>query len=203
MWSRISSLEGSPKSCTWWRAGTVAVLVGVAAMSRLIPHPPNFTPITGMALLGGAVLGHWFPAVGIPLLAMVASDAILGWFVYGYGFFHTTMPFVYGSLVAIVFLSRLLRASASVTKLSAIVLASSTLFFVVTNFGVWFVGVLTGRGLYPPTVEGLWACYVAAIPFFGYTLAGDVFYTTLLFGAWAMLVRRIPGLRPALAVARR
>ncbi|GIW92557.1 MAG: hypothetical protein KatS3mg110_0598 [Pirellulaceae bacterium] len=180
------------------RAAIVAALVLAAALSRLVPHPPNFTPVSGMALFGGAVLGHWSSAVGIPLAAMAVSDAVLGYFVYGYGFFHGTMPFVYGSLIAIVFLGRVVCRKWSVLRIGAAAVASSVLFFLVTNFGVWLRGAMSGGGLYPATWEGLAACYMAAIPFFGYTLAGDLFYTTLLFGAWALLGRKIAMARPVI-----
>jgi hypothetical protein len=69
-------------------------------------------------------------------------------------------------------------------------LASSVLFFVLTNFGVWAFDAL-----YPKTLEGLMACYVAAIPFFRNTLLGDLSYTVVLFGGFALLERRIPVLR--------
>ena len=60
-------------------------------------------------------------------------------------------------------------------------LAASVLFFCLTNFAVWMQG-----GLYPLTFEGLIACYVAAIPFFGNTLLGNFVFSGLLFGGWAM-----------------
>ena len=71
-------------------------------------------------------------------------------------------------------------------------LASSILFFAVTNFGTWATGEI-----YPPTLAGLAACYVAAIPFFQNTLAGDLFFSALLFGGFALLERRLPLLRTA------
>jgi hypothetical protein len=69
-------------------------------------------------------------------------------------------------------------------------LASSIIFFVLTNFGVWAFG-----SWYPKTWEGLVACYVAAIPFFHNTLLGDAFYVSVLFGGLAFAEKRWPVLR--------
>jgi hypothetical protein len=69
-------------------------------------------------------------------------------------------------------------------------IASSVLFFLVTNFGTWATGEL-----YPQTLAGLAACYVAAIPFFQNTLAGDLFFSAVLFGGFALLEWRVPVLR--------
>ena len=71
-------------------------------------------------------------------------------------------------------------------------MAASTLFFVITNFGVWAFD-----GLYPRTFEGLVVCYIAAIPFFGNTLAGSLFYTAVLFGGFALAERKITVFAPA------
>ena len=85
----------------------------------------------------------------------------------------------------------------SLLSVAAGSVASSVLFFIVTNFGTWATGEL-----YPPTLAGLTACYVAAIPFFQNTLAGDLFFSALLFGGFALLERRVPMLRaPKLQVA--
>ena len=77
-------------------------------------------------------------------------------------------------------------------RVGASALASSVLFFIVTNFGVWAIGTM-----YPMTLAGLAACYVAAIPFFQNTVAGDLFYATLLFGGFAVLERLLPAVRGA------
>jgi hypothetical protein len=49
--------------------------------------------------------------------------------------------------------------------------------------------------MYPHTVLGLHGCFVAAIPFFQNTVAGDLFYAALLFGGFALLERTMPSLR--------
>jgi hypothetical protein len=163
----------------WWMASMV---VGVAAM-RVLPHPPNFTPVAAMALFGGAHFDRKSWAFAVPLAAMLLSDAVLEW-VFGRGF-HALTPVVYLSFVAIVCLGFLLRRRRSVATVAGAALGSSVLFFLTTNLAVWAAG-----DLYPRTAAGLAACYVAAIPFFGATLAGDLFYTALLFGAFALAERR-------------
>ena len=143
---------------------------------------PYFTPIGAMALFSGAYLANRKLAFAAPIAAMLLSDAVLG--------FHSGMPFVYGSVALIVIIGWLGLARVSSLRLVAAALISSLLFFVVTNFGTWAVS-----GMYPLTPSGLAACYIAAIPFFQNTVVGDLFYTGLLFGGFALLERAIPALR--------
>ena len=156
----------------------------VAAALRLVPHPPNFTPIGAIALFGGAYLGRQALGFAVPLGALLLSDAVIG--------FHSGMPFVYASVALIVVIGWAIRTRRTVVGIAAAALASSVLFFAVTNFGVWLTS-----GMYPPTLAGLAACYVAAIPFFQNTLAGDLFFSAFLFGGFAVLERQVPLLRPA------
>ena len=150
------------------------LLVGIAALMRLVPHWPNFVPTVGLAIFAGNVLGSRRLSYGVVLAAMIISDALLGW--------HDVMWATYLSLALIVFMAS--KAQSTLGLLSG-TLASSTLFFIITNFAVWIAG-----WMYPLTGEGFIACFVAAIPFYGYSLAGDLFYTVVLFGAYNMLVHR-------------
>jgi hypothetical protein len=161
-----------------------------AAAMRLLPHPPNMTPIAAMALFGGVYFTDRRVAFMVPLAAMYLSDLALGFFVYDFGWFHPFMPFVYASFAVTVCLGLLIRRRLNLLMVGGAALASSVLFFVVTNFGVWLVG-----NLYPKTVAGLLSCYVAAIPFFRNTLAGDAVYTLVLFGGFAVAQRFVPVLR--------
>jgi len=160
----------------------ILTAVLVAAALRLVPHPPNFTPIGAMALFSGAYLADRRLALAAPLAAMLLSDAVIG--------FHSGMPFVYGSLALIVLIGWLGLKRVSSFRIVGAALASSLLFFVVTNFGTWALS-----GMYPLTAAGLAACYVAAIPFFQNTVVGDLFYAGLLFGGFALLERAIPAIR--------
>ena len=165
---------------------TVLAAIVAAAAFRLVPHFPNFTPIGAMALFGGAYFGKRGLAFIAPIAAMLLSDAIIG--------FHSGIVFVYASVALIVLLGQLALSRPTVLRVGAAALASSVLFFVITNFGTWLLS-----GMYPMTLSGLAACYVAAIPFFQNTIAGDLFYSALLFGGFALLERSVPALRPQAA----
>ena len=154
----------------------------VAAALRLVPHPPNFTPIGAMALFGGAYLGRRALAFAAPLGALLLSDLVLG--------FYHGMATVYFSVALIVMIGMVALSRVSPIRVGLAALASSVLFFVVTNFGMWLFS-----GFYPRSLAGLEACYVAAIPFFQNTVAGDLFYATLLFGGFKLLELMVPQLR--------
>ena len=160
----------------------LSAIVAAAAL-RLVPHPPNFAPIAAMALFSGAHLGRRGLAFAAPLAALMLSDLVLG--------FYPEVIFSYLSVAAIVLIGRSLAKRRTVLRVGAAAIASSLLFFLVTNFGVWLV-----MDYYPKNVAGLAACYVAAIPFFQNTLAGDLFYSGLLFGGFALVERAVPALRP-------
>ncbi len=177
------------------------VLLGMillVALARLLPHPPNFTPIGAVALFGAAHFrSQW--AFLVPLLAMFVSDAALqvatslgllgGWMAHGTGF-HKGMWVVYGTIALIAAIGLLLRRKKSAMTVAASVLAGSVTFFLVTNFAWW-----AGYDLYPQTWDGLLLCYAAAIPFFHWTLLGDACYATVLFGGFALAERRYPVLQ--------
>lgn len=154
-----------------------AVLVAVA--SRLLPHPPNFTPLAAIGLFAGAISLRPAVAAGVVVVAMLVSDAFLG--------FHPLMPVVYGCLLAnLVIGSRLVRrnggfqmSAASCGRIAAGSVIGSVLFFLITNFAVFLTS-------YPATGSGLMACYTAALPFFQYTVTGDLAYSAVLFGAFAL-----------------
>jgi type IV secretory pathway VirB2 component (pilin) len=159
----------------------VSAIVAAAAL-RLVPHPPNFTPIGAMALFSGAYLGRRWLAFAAPLAALVLSDAILG--------FYPGMWVQYVAVALIVLLGICALQRRSALRIAGAAVASSILFFLVTNFGTWALS-----GMYPATAAGLAACYVAAIPFFQNTLAGDLFYATLLFGGLRVAEHAAPRLR--------
>ena len=162
----------------------LAILIAIlaAAALRVAPHPPNFTPIGAMALFSGAQIGRRPLAFVAPLGAMLLSDAFIG--------FHALMPYTYGSMALVVLLAWVALKRVSPLRVGGAAVASSVLFYLITNFGVWMQ-----LGTYPHTPAGLIACYVAAIPYFQNTLAGDLFYSALLFGGFALAVHFMPRLR--------
>jgi hypothetical protein len=167
----------------------LGIILSAAAM-RLLPHPPNMTPIAAMALFGGVYFTNKRTAFLVPLAAMYLGDLALGFFIYDFGWFHGFMPFVYAGFVLTVCLGLLIRHRLTPLVVGGTALISSVLFFIITNFGVWLAG-----GLYPKTLAGLGSCYVAAIPFFRNALVGNAFYTLVLFGGFALAQRYLPVLR--------
>ncbi|HSH37977.1 MAG TPA: DUF6580 family putative transport protein [Chthoniobacterales bacterium] len=160
-----------------------------AAMSRLLPHPPNVTPIAAMALFAGAYFSSRKLAFLLPLVAMLVSDVVLAATVYGAAALRS-QPMVYACILATAGIGMLLRRSKSPMNVACATLASSVLFYVATNFAVWAFG-----SLYPKTWAGLLTCYTAAIPFFRNSLAGDACFAVLLFGGFALLETFVRSIR--------
>lgn len=173
----------------------ISGMILAAAGSRLLPHPPNFTPIAAMALFAGATLSSRWQAFLVPLAAMVLSDLVL------YSMHTETHDpagylamqlVVYACFAATVSIGLALQSRRKVLPLAGAALGSSILFFVVTNFAVW---VLRQGNAYPSTMEGLVACYVAALPFFQWTVLGDLGFAAVIFGVFALLEQMVPALR--------
>ena len=142
--------------------------VGLIALSRVIPHPPNFTPVLAMAVFMPYLTRDIYSAMLVPLSAMFVSDLYVG--------LHLSMFWVYTSILLGTTLSQYtISMKKTYVHLGSNALLSSTIFFIVTNFAVWMSG-----SMYPLTIDGLLLCYTMAIPFFGNTLAGTLFYVSLL-----------------------
>lgn len=160
-------------------------LIALGTLARLIPHPPNFSPLGAISLFGGARLAGW-QAYAVPLMAMILSDGLLTLFrgpQYSAG-----RVVVYVAFLLSVAIGRLmLRGRTGVGRIAGATFAGSLQFFLVTNFAVW-----AAARMYPMTLGGLLMCYEAALPFFGWTLAGDLFYAAVLFGLYDFVSRRLP-----------
>jgi hypothetical protein len=157
-----------------WVAALPYGLIAAGAALRIAPHPANFAPIGAMALFGGATLsGAW--AFAVPIAALLFSDAILG--------FYPGWIWVYGSFVLIVLIGQALRERRTAVRIAVAALGSSVLFFIVTNFGEWL------GPLYPHTVTGLRASFIAAIPFFRNTALSDLVYSLAFFGLYESVTR--------------
>ena len=188
----------------------IFTLIVVAAALRLAPHPWNFTPVGAIALFSGAMVRDRRWAFLFPMLVMFATDAISG--------FNKLSFLVYASFLLSVVIGRAvvgarfslpalggasprakreleaegnMRAQKyALPRIGAATFLGALQFFLITNFGVWAF-----LGSYPRTGAGLVACYIAGIPFFWNTLAGDAVYATLLFGGFFLAVRFVPRLR--------
>jgi hypothetical protein len=178
------------------RTGIIIAIIGLAALSRLVPHPLNFTPIAGIGLFGAAYFSRKWMAFLIPFAAMWVSDLVINNIMYpimypqyyqGFAFFTEGWYWMYGSFALIILMGFLTLKKVKPMTLFASSLMASVVFFLLTNFGTWLTGTL-----YAKTAAGLMACYTAAIPFFWNTLAGDLFYVSVMFGAFAWVQNRYP-----------
>src|ERR1700730_8033378 len=169
------------------RAALVAGIVLAAALLCIIPHPMNFAPIGALALFGGAYFSSKRAALAVPLLSLVAGDIVTG--------FHRLIPYVYASFLVSVAIGFWLRRKKSAWRIGGATVAGAIQFFLITNFALWASSI----GSYPKNAGGLAACYIAGLPLFWNTLAGDAFYVTLLFGGMALAEKRVPSLREPLA----
>jgi hypothetical protein len=173
--------ELSQKENLLYRTLLALALILLAAALRIAPHPWNFTPVGAMALLSGAVLKDRRLAFLFPLIALFAGDIFIG--------FHKLIPIVYASFLINVAIGLWLSDRRTVARISVATLLGAMQFFIVTNFAVW--QFLSG---FPHTASGLAACYIAGMPFFWNTLAGDALYAALLFGSYALAEHFIPTL---------
>lgn len=161
----------------------VLVLVGLGVWSRFVPHPANFTALTAVALFGGAMLPKRWSVV-VPVLAMILSDLFIG---------VSSISFVvWFSFALVALVGHYIKTRASVTNVVMASLAGSTIFYLVTNFAVWTEGRMYGMNL-----GGLIQCYINALPFFRNMLVGDLIYSGLLFGLYALVIYGVKTLRSA------
>ena len=150
------------------------IIIILAAGTRFIPHPPNFTPIIAMGLFGGAYIHSRSLAVIIPIGSMFLSDLFLG--------FHGTVYFVYGSLLLVTILGMILINKITIKNCTLAALSSSFLFFLITNLGVWLTS-----SYYPKNIQGIITCYTMALPFLINTLTSTLFYSSVMFGGYELL----------------
>jgi len=153
------------------RQNLIIIFILIAIWFRLIPHLPNFTPVTSLALFSGVLLQKKWLSMIIPLVAMIISDLVIG--------FHPISIWVYLGITLITmsgwFTNRINVKS---------ILISSLIFFIVSNFGVWILG-------YPHTIDGIMLCYTMAIPFFGYSILGDLFWGFLFRESYKLIEKRV------------
>lgn len=158
------------------------VLLGLAAISRLLPHPANFAPMTAMALFTGAVAVPTGSALASLFISLWISDFLVNNILYGnyFGkivFFYEGFYVQYLAYLLIFYLSRIFLREWKIFSMVITVFLSNFIFFLITNFGVFLT-----TDLYPHTWQGLGEAYLAAIPFWRNSLFGDMFYTAFLFG---------------------
>ena len=140
----------------------ITFFIVIAALMRLIPHPPNFVPLTAIAIFAGIKFKNIKLAYIIPISIMLISDLFIG--------FSYVSMFVYLAFILITTYSFVVK-SYHIKN----ILFSSLIFFIVTNFGVWLLGGFSF------SLEGLILCYTMAIPFFTNSILADLFFTGILY----------------------
>lgn len=146
------------------------MLIIILAFSRIIPHPANFTPILGMAVFAGTVFDRKIFSFLIPLLAMILSDLFLG--------FHSGIVIIYFAICLNVAIGIYFINKISYFKIFVSLVLGSIVFFIITNFAVWF-----SSGMYTYSLEGLLTCYTMALPFLQNTII-----STILYGVGAFFI---------------
>ncbi|MBI5045301.1 MAG: hypothetical protein HZC02_05235 [Candidatus Levybacteria bacterium] len=159
-------------------------IIFLGGLMRLVPHVPNFAPITAIALFGGMYMNRKYALI-LPFIIMVISDFFLG--------FHDTLVFVYGSFLISGLLGLGVREYKTAGRILLITIAASIQFFIITNLGVFLAG-----HIYPKTIQGFIDCYVMALPFFRNTIVGDVLFTTSFILAFELLKQLAHKVKPAL-----
>jgi hypothetical protein len=160
-----------------------------AALIRLLPHWPNFTPIAAMALFAGTYLDRKQYAFALPIAAMFISDLVIG--------LHANIPAVYLSFVITVLIGMTIRNKVNVGSVMLASVSSSVIFFLITNFSSWLASPS-----YPQTMLGLAECYLAGLMFFRDTtyglsffmndLIGNLFFSAMFYGAFYLAQMRFP-----------
>lgn len=178
------------------RFGIVVFMIVAAAASRFLPHPPNFTPIGGMALFGAAYFAKKYWAFLIPFAALWLSDLILNNVVYAeFNEGFTLMPSyaigTYLALIAMIFMGSKVLKKINIPNVIGASIGASLIFFIITNIGSWYIDPMN---IYPNNIAGLGAALTAGLPFFWNTLAGDLVYVGVLFGGFEMVKNAYPQL---------
>jgi len=149
--------------------GIVLIIIGI--LSRLVPHIPNVNPLISISLIAGRNFSS-FIAFSVLFFTMFISDIGLA-LLFGYPIFSYWTLFTYTGFIAITFISSKLKYSSK--ALPIYIFFSSFAFWIWTNFGVWLTS-----DMYYKTLIGLINCYIAALPFLGNSLLGDMIWGILI-----------------------
>ena len=163
-------------------------------IGRVLPHPYNFTPLIAVALLSGYAFPNRLIAIITPLFGFLLSDVIINNFIYtGYYpdfiIFNSGMIWTHGAVLIVAILGNLFLNNISSGKIVLASLSGSTIFYLISNFGVWAFSPM-----YAKTLVGLLQCYSLALPFYGTSLIGDLIYCGILFGAYQLVFSKNPSL---------
>ena len=170
--------------------GIIALIIFVAAATRLLPHPPNMTPVSAMALFGGAYFGKKYLGILIPFLALFLSNLVLDNVIYaqyydGFVLFTPNTLSVYGSIALIALLGMGLLKKVTMPRVLIGALSATAIFFLITNMGSWL-----NDPIYTKDFSGLMQAYIAGLPFVKYDLIGNLAYSGALFGIYYLATQR-------------
>lgn len=171
------------------KVGILTLIILLTAFSRIIPHMPNFSPLGAIGLFGAAHFSKKWQAFLIPIAATWLSDLFINNVIYAqyyptFTWFYEGFIWQYGSYLLITLVGLFLLKKVSPQRIITGALCSTTIFFLISNFGCW-----SG---YSQNFEGLMQCYASGIPFLKGTLLGDLFYSGVLFGSFALAQKRFP-----------
>ena len=170
------------------QTGVLSIIILLAAFTRIMPHPPNFSPMAAIGLFGAAHFAKKWQAFFIPLIGIWISDLVINNYVYSssssnFVWFYSGFYWQYISYILIIFAGLFIfNRGISLTKMFGGMISSSGIFFLVSNFGVW-----AGGTMYPKNFGGLITCYAAGVPFIHNTIISDFLFTTVLFGTYYLL----------------
>lgn len=157
-------------------------LIIIGILLRFVPHAANFSPVAAIAIFSGAYLNKRY-ALLVPLCLMIISDIFLG--------YHNVIPFTWGAFAVITILGFFIKNNKNIASIFFTSLLSASLFYIVTNFGVWLMG------WYPHNWKGLMDCYIMGLPFFRVFTVSTLVYSFVFFGAYELVARRVKGTKLA------
>ena len=186
MTMNIDSIYMCPTSLCFSNCLCISIVLFIF-FGRILPHPYNFTPLIAVTLLSSYSLSNKFLAVMIPLVGFWISDLFMNNYIYAGYFadftvFNSGMIWTYGAIVLVAFMGSSFLNKISTGKVVLASLSGSTIFYLISNFGVWAFSPM-----YTKTLTGLVQCYSLALPFYGTSLMGDLIYSTILFGAYKLV----------------
>lgn len=153
----------------------------LVALSRILPHPPNFTAVGAVAIFGGSLFNRTYMSILVPLLSIFLSDIVINNTLYrgyyeGFTLFSEGSLVIYASIILMSIIGHLFIKMDNIINVTSVATLSTLLFFVLTNFAVWYNGTL-----YSNDLSGLLTCYTMAIPFGLNSLLGNLTFSALLF----------------------
>ena len=170
----------------------IVLFIAIIFFGRVLPHPYNFTPLIAVTLLSSYALSNKLLVITIPIFGFWLSDLFMNNFIYAgyykdFTIFNSGMIWTYGAIVLVALLGNSFLDKISSGKVALASLSGSTLFYLISNFGVWAFSPM-----YAKTLVGLIQCYSLALPFYGTSLIGDLIYCGILFGSYQLFFSNNP-----------